>query len=167
MKLMTKANLEAAFAGESQAHMKYSIYADKADREGYPEVAKLFRAIAFAEKVHATNHFRVLELIKDTVDNLAAAAGGENYEVEEMYPAFMAVAELQGEKGAVRSMHGAYEAEKTHEKMYNDAKESVKEKKDIPSAKVYVCPICGDTHIGSAPDKCPVCGAPKDKYVEF
>lgn len=167
MKQMTKANLEAAFAGESQAHMKYSIYAEKAEREGYPEVARLFRAIAYAEKVHATNHFRVLEGIKDTADNLTAAAGGENYEVEEMYPAFAAVADIQGEKAAAKSIHYAVEAEKIHEVMYNDAKKSVSAKKDIPSAKVYVCPVCGDTHIGEAPDKCPVCGLAKDKYIEF
>jgi len=164
---MTKANLEAAFAGESQAHMKYSIFADKAEREGYPEVARLFRAIAFAEKVHATNHFRVLEGIKDTVENLGAAAGGENYEVEEMYPAFAAVADVQGEKAAAKSIHYAVEAEKIHEGMYNNAKESVKEKKDIPAAKVYVCPVCGDTHIGEPDGPCPVCGLAKEKYIVF
>ncbi len=167
MKLMTKANLEAAFAGESQACMKYTIYADKAEREGYPEVARLFRAIAYAERVHATNHFRVLEGIKDTVENLAAAAGGENHEVEEMYPAFAAVADLQGEKAAAKSIHYAVEAEKIHEVMYNNAKESVKEKKDIPEANVYVCPVCGHTHIGKPEEDCPVCGLSKDKYLEF
>lgn len=164
---MTKANLEAAFAGESQAHMRYSIYADKAEREGYPEVARLFRAIAYAEKVHATNHFRVLDGIKDTEANLGAAAGGENYEVEEMYPAFAAVAELQREKAASKSIHYAVEAEKIHEVMYNNAKESVKEKKDIPAAKVYVCPVCGDTHIGEPEGDCPVCGLAKEKYIAF
>lgn len=167
MKLMTKANLEAAFAGESQACMKYTIYADKAEREGYPEVARLFRAIAYAERVHATNHFRALEKINDTAANLADAAGGENYEVEEMYPAFAAVADLQGEKAAAKSIHYAVEAEKIHEVMYNEAKESVMEKKDIPAAKVYVCPVCGHTHIGEPEEDCPVCGLAKGKYLEF
>jgi rubrerythrin len=168
MKQMTKANLEAAFAGESQAHMKYSIFAEKAEREGYPEISRLFKAIAYAEKVHATNHFRVLGGINDTVQNLTAAAGGENYEVVEMYPAFDTVAKLQGEKAAEKSIHYAIEAEKIHEVMYNAAKKNVEAKKDIPAGKVYVCPVCGHTHIGTeAPDECPVCGLKKDKYVKF
>ncbi|MDP4114726.1 MAG: rubrerythrin family protein [Bacteroidota bacterium] len=167
MKKMTKANLEAAFAGESQAYMKYSIFAEKAEREGFPETARLFRAIAYAEKVHATNHFRVLGGINSTEENLTAAAGGENYEVEEMYPAFDAVANLQEEKAAAKSIHYAVEAEKIHEGMYNSAKASVSEKKDIPEAKVHVCPVCGHTIIGDAPDECPVCGLKKDKYKEF
>ncbi len=167
MRAMTQANLEAAFAGESQAHMKYAIFADKAEKEGYPEVARLFRAISYAERVHATNHLRELGGIGDTVANLEAAVGGENYENTEMYPAFDAVAQLQGEKGAIRSIHYALEAEKIHEAMYNDAKGSVAAGKDIPAAAVYVCPVCGHTVIGQAPDKCPICGLPRDKYREY
>ena len=167
MRKMTQANLEAAFAGESQACIKYTIFADKAERQGYPEVARLFRAIAYAEQVHATNHLRELGGIGDTVANLAAAIEGENHENVEMYPAFDAVAKLQGEKGAVRSIHYALEAEKIHEVMYGEAKESVAAGKDIESAPVYVCPVCGHTVIGEAPDKCPVCGLPKKKYHEF
>ena len=167
MRKMTKANLEAAFAGESQACMKYTVFADKAERQGYPEVARLFRAIAYAERVHATNHLRQLGGIGDTVANLAGAIEGENHENVEMYPAFDAVAKLQDEKGAVRSIHYALEAEKIHEVMYGDAKESVEAGKDIESAPVYVCPVCGHTAIGEAPDKCPVCGLPKKKYHEF
>lgn len=167
MRKMTQANLEAAFAGESQACIKYTIFADKAERQGYPEVARLFRAIAYAEQVHATNHLRELGGIGDTVANLAAAIEGENHENVEMYPAFDAVAKLQGEKGAVRSIHYALEAEKIHEVMYGEAKESVAAGKDIESAPVYVCPVCGHTVIGQAPDKCPVCGLPKKKYHEF
>ncbi len=168
MRAMTKANLEAAFAGESQAHMKYTIYAEKAEREGFPKVAKLFRAIAYAERVHATNHFRALENIHSTAENLGAAAGGENYEVDEMYPAFAVVAELQNEKTAQRSIHYAVEAEKIHEVMYKDAKAQVEQGKDIADEKVWVCPVCGHTHIGpEAPDECPVCKLKKDKYKEF
>lgn len=168
MREMTKLNLEAAFAGESQAHMKYSIFAEKAEKEGFPEVARLFTAIAYAEKVHATNHLRALGKINSTLENLQAAAGGENYEVEEMYPAFDTVAKLQNEKTAKRSFFYAIEAEKIHELMYNDAQTSVAEKKDIPSGNVYVCPVCGHTHIGpEAPDKCPVCLVGKDKYIKF
>ncbi len=167
MRKMTQANLEAAFAGESQAHMKYNIFADKAEKEGYPEVARLFRAIAYAERVHATNHLRELGGIGDTAANLEAAMGGENYENTEMYPAFDAVAKLQEEKGAIRSIHYALEAEKIHEVMYGEAQVSVEAGQDIESAPVFVCPVCGHTAIGKAPDKCPVCGLPKKKYREF
>ena len=167
MRAMTKANLEAAFAGESQAHMKYNIFADRAEREGYPEVARLFRAIAYAERVHATNHLRELGSIGDTVANLEAAFGGENYENTEMYPAFDAVARLQEEKGALRSIRYALEAEKIHEVMYRETQKAVKGGRDIESAAVFVCPVCGHTVIGEAPDKCPVCGLRKDKYREF
>lgn len=164
---MTQANLEAAFAGESQAHMKYVIFADKAEREGFPEVARLFRAISYAERVHATNHLRLLGGISDTVSNLETAFSGENYENTEMYPAFDAVATLQEEKGAIRSIHYALEAEKIHEEMYRTAQSSVEAGKDMESAPVYICPVCGHTVIGEAPDKCPVCGALKTKYREF
>jgi len=167
MRKMTQANLEAAFAGESQAHMKYNIFADKAEKEGYPEVARLFRAIAYAERVHATNHLRELGGIGNTAANLEAAMGGENYENTEMYPAFDAVAKLQEEKGAIRSIHYALEAEKIHEVMYGEAQVSVEAGQDIESAPVFVCPVCGHTAIGKAPDKCPVCGLPKKKYREF
>jgi rubrerythrin len=167
MKKYTYSNLEAAFAGESQAFMKYSIFADKAEREGLKEVARLFRAIAFAEKVHATNHLRAMGKIKDTAINLQEAINGENYEVVEMYPAMDAVAKLQEEKSAERSIHYALEAEKIHEVMYNDAKKSVESGKDIPEANVYVCPTCGYTVIGEAPDECPVCGLKKEKFIKF
>jgi len=164
---MTKANLEAAFAGESQAHVTYKIFADKAEEEGYPEVARLFRAISFAEQVHARNHFKQLQGIQDTATNLGAAVGGEHHENTEMYPAFDAVAKLQGEKGAKLSIHYALEAEKIHELMYGEAKELVETGKDRPQLPVYICPTCGFTVIGDPPDKCPVCQAPKKKFVKF
>ena len=167
MHLVTKANLEAAFAGESQAHMKYKIFADKAEEEGYPEVARLFRAISFAEQVHATNHFKQLLALQDTVTNLGAAIGGENYEVTEMYPAFNAVAQLQGEKGAMLSIHYALEAEKLHEAMYGEAKQLVAAGKDRAPAPVYICPVCGFTVIGEPPEKCPVSKTTKDKFIRF
>jgi rubrerythrin len=167
MKEMTKQNLYAAFAGESQAHMKYSIFADKAEREGYPEIARLFRAIAFAEKVHATNHLRALGGINDTMSNLEAAKGGEHFEVDEMYPAYDAVAKLQGEKEAEKSIHYAIEAEKIHEVMYADAQKSVEAKKDMPAMSVYVCPVCGHTIIGEPNADCPVCKVKKEKYIKF
>jgi rubrerythrin len=167
MREMTKANLEAAFAGESQAHMKYSLFAEKAEREGLAEVARLFKAIAYAERVHAGNHLRALGGIKDTAENLDTARGGEHYEVNEMYPAFDVVAKLQNEKTAVKSIGYALEAEKIHEVMYSNAKQSVTKGKDLAAAPVFVCSVCGHTTIGEAPDICPVCKAKREKYIEF
>jgi len=167
MKKMTEANLKDAFAGESQAHMKYLAFADKAEREGLPEVARLFNAIAYAERVHAINHLRELGGIGDTFTNLGEAMGGENFENNEMYPAYEAVAKLQEEKGALRTIFYALEAEKIHEVMYGDAAETVKAGSDIPAQKVFVCSVCGHTIFGEAPDRCPVCKAVKAKYKEF
>ena len=164
---MTKANLEAAFAGESQAHMKYKIFADKAEEEGYPEVARLFRAISYAEQVHATNHFEQLQGVVDTAANLGAAMGGENYENTEMYPAFDAVAQLQGEKGARLSIHYALEAEKIHEVMYGEAKKLVANGEDRDSAPIYICPVCGYTVIGEPPERCPVSKTPRERFKKF
>ncbi len=167
MQGMTKANLEAAFAGESQASIKYAIFADRAERQGFPEVARLFRAVSYAERVHAANHLRELGGVASTAENLAAAIGGEDHEVAEMYPAFDAVAKLQEEKGAARSIHYALEAEKIHHQLYSSAHESVSGGADIPSAPVYVCGVCGHTTVGGHPDKCPVCGLPGKKFDEF
>ncbi len=168
MRQMTKDNLQAAFAGESQAHMKYLAFSDKAAKEGYKNVSRLFKAISYAEQVHATNHAKELGYIDDTADNLEAAMGGEGFEVDEMYPAYQAVAELQGEKGALRSIHFALEAEKIHREMYLKAKEEVAAKKDVEIGAVYVCPVCGFTYEGSdVPSKCPVCGVDSSKFVVF
>lgn len=167
MKTMTKENLKAAFAGESQAHMRYLIFADTAEKEGKPNIARLFRAIAFAEQVHATNHFKALQELNGTPDNLQVAINGETFEVEEMYPAYDAVAKLQDEKAAEKSIHYAIEAEKIHAVLYDDAKKVAQQDKDTDDETVYVCPICGYTVKGNAPDKCPVCGASKDKFAKF
>lgn len=167
MKKMTKANLKAAFAGESQAHMKYTAFSEKAEREGYPKAARLFKAIAYAEQVHAINHLRVLGGIGKTVDNLQVAIDGENYENVEMYPAFDAIAKLQEEKKAIRSFHYAKEAEIIHEEMYGDAKAKIEAGEDAEADSVHVCPVCGHTAIGEAPEKCPICGLKKDKYKSF
>ena len=167
MRKMTEENLKAAFAGESQAHMRYLIFAEAAEREGKPNIARLFRAIAYAEQVHAANHLGELGGIGKTPENLAEAIAGETFEVEEMYPAYNRVAELQGESGAVRSTHYALEAEKIHAEMYKEAKEKADTGKDVEIGKVHICPVCGYTHAGDAPDVCPVCGAPRDMFKEF
>lgn len=167
MRIMTKNNLEDAFAGESQAHMKYQLFSKIAEKEGYGNVARLFKAIAYAELVHAKNHLQELGGLKDSVDNLQTAMDGENFEVDEMYPAYHGVAELQNEKGAMRSTHYALEAEKIHADMYGKAKQSVAEGKDIEVGQLQICDICGYTAEGEAPDKCPVCGAPQAKFTSF
>jgi rubrerythrin len=167
MRKMTESNLKEAFSGESQAFMKYTAFAEKAEKESLPEVAKLFTAIAYAERVHAINHLRQLGGIGDTVTNLEEAKKGENYENTEMYPAFDAVAKLQEEKGALRSITYALEAEKIHEVMYGDAQETVKSGTDLKPKKIFVCSICGHTVYGEAPDRCPICKAVKEKYKEF
>ncbi|KUO42099.1 MAG: rubrerythrin [Hadesarchaea archaeon YNP_N21] len=167
MRKMTEKNLNEAFAGESQAHMKYAIFAEKAEEEGFRNVARLFRAISYAELVHATNHLRALGLIRNSAENLQAAIDGETYEVEEMYPAFGAVAELQNEKGAQQSINFALQAEKVHAGMYQIAKQAVKRGTDIKIGTVYICKKCGYTVEGEAPERCPVCGAPAAEFRGF
>lgn len=167
MHKMTKSNLEAAFAGESQAHMKYLIFADKAEQEEFANVARLFRAISFAEQVHATNHLKALGNVGGTADNLQAAIGGETYEVEEMYPAFIAVSELQEENTAARAEKWALEAERVHAGMYEQARQAVLAGKDAQVGAVHICSVCGWTVEGDAPDRCPICGAVREKFVRF
>lgn len=167
MRPMTKDNLKAAFAGESQAHMKYVIFADKAEEEGMRNVARLFRAIAYAERVHATNHLRALNGFGSTIDNLATAIDGETFEVEEMYPAYKNVAELQNEQKAVKSMNYALEAEKIHAALYTEARETIKMGRDMEIGEISVCEICGYTAVGEVPDRCPVCGVKRDKFKKF
>jgi rubrerythrin len=167
MRDMTKSNLEAAFAGESQAHMKYLIFADQAEKDGYTNVARLFRANAYAEQVHATSHFKVMKKLAETSENLQVGIDGETYEVEEMYPAFTAVAELQDERGAVRSTKWAREAEKIHAEMYTNAKTTIDEGKDSTIGNMYVCSVCGWTGEGEPPDNCPLCNGKKELFRTF
>jgi rubrerythrin len=164
---MTHKNLEDAFAGESQAHMKYLIFADQAEKDGYPNVAKVFRANAYAEQVHATSHFKVLKKLEETSANLQTGINGETFEVEEMYPAYMAVAELQDERGAVRSTKWAREAEKVHAEMYQQAKDAVDASQDVKDEPIYVCPVCGWTGVGEPPDNCPLCNAKRVLFKIF
>lgn len=167
MHKMTEDNLKAAFAGESQAHMKYKIFAERAEKEGKPNVAKLFNAISFAEKIHAFTHLRELKGIGKTGENFDTAIAGETYGIEEMYPAFKAVAELQDEKSAIRSIDYAVAAEKDHAQFYKRAKESVYNEKDLNIGDIWVCSVCGHTVEGEPPDICPVCKVKKEMYVKF
>jgi len=167
VKKMTEKSLQEAFAGESMAHMKYLIFSEIAEKEGYKNIARLFKAIAYAEQVHATNHARQLGMIKKTVDNLQTGIDGETFEVDEMYPAYDAIAKLQGEKGAELAIHYALEAEKIHAEYYKNAKEKAEKGKDIEIPEVYICPVCGWTHIGEPPDECPVCKVKKEQFKKF
>ncbi|MBI4680876.1 MAG: rubrerythrin family protein [Nitrospirae bacterium] len=167
MHSMTKENLKSAFSGESQAHMKYIIFADKAEEEGFKEIARLFRAIAFAERVHASNHLNALNGINLTVDNLDVAIAGETYEVNEMYPSYKAVAEMQDEQRAIKSMHYALEAEKIHATLYSESKDAVKSGKDLEIGEINICPVCGHTVTGKAPERCPICGIQGDRFKRF
>ncbi|MCK4594303.1 rubrerythrin family protein [bacterium] len=169
MRKMTEEFLWASFAGESQAHMKYAAFADEAHKAGLKNVAKLFRAISYAERVHATNHLKALGGLKDTSDNLQAAIDGENFEVDEMYPAYDAVAKLQKEKDAEKSIHFALEAEKIHAAMYAEAKKAADSGKDFEIGDIYICPNCGYTHIdqGDLPSHCPVCGWKQSTFKKF
>lgn len=168
MHAMTKEFLQAAFAGESQAHMKYLAFAEQADKEGKPNIGNLFRAIAHAELVHATSHLKVLGGIQSTAENLAEAMGGEDFEVGEMYAAYLAVAELQEEKQARRTMNYAREVEKVHSNLYQAARAAVDAGEDLAEVKAWVCPYCGFTMLGDdVPERCPVCNALGKLFKEF
>jgi rubrerythrin len=167
MRKMTQQNLQSAFAGESQAHMRYRVFSDVAAREGRPNISRLFLAIAFAEQVHATNHLRALAGIKGTSDNLMEAIGGETFEVEEMYPVYHNDAILQNEKEAEKSTLYALEAEKIHARMYQKAREAALKGEDLKLAAVHICPVCGFTGEGEPPGQCPVCGAAGAAFKKF
>ncbi|MBU0493304.1 MAG: rubrerythrin family protein [Chloroflexi bacterium] len=167
MHKMTEDNLKAAFAGESQAHMKYLAFAEQAEKKGLAEIGRLFRATSYAEQIHAHGHLRILGSVGDVVENLGAAVGGENFEVAEMYPAYIAAADAQEEKSARRSFDWALQAEKTHANLYARAKEAAQNGQDVKLGQVHVCSVCGWTGEGEPPDKCPLCGAKKEKFVLF
>jgi len=167
MKKMTEENEKAALAGESQAHIKYLAFAEQARRDSKPNVARLFEAIAFAEQVHATGHLRTLGGIGDTAANVDGAYAGETFEIDEMYPAYDAVAKLQQEEKAVRAINYALSAEKQHQALYKETAGLLAEGKDRAAADVYVCPVCGHTVIGGVPDRCPVCNAKGSSFHKF
>ena len=163
----TEENLKAAFAGESQANRKYLAFAKKADKEGFPQIAKVFRAAAAAETVHAHNHFRVLGGIKSTKENVQAAIEGEHYEFNKMYPEFLKDAKNEANKDAERTFNYANDVEKVHHKLYNAAFEAVENGNDLDKNDIFICPVCGYTHEGNLPEKCPVCGAVKKVFKEI
>jgi rubrerythrin len=181
MRKMTEQNLMSAYAGESQAHMRYSIFSDVARNEGFPNVSRLFRAIYFAERVHASNHFRNLGHLDGgfmtvsiagfgpgkTSKNLGIAIEGETFEIEEMYPAYLDTARFEGERAAEVSFRYAYEAEKTHAELFKRAKKAVDSGEDVRLGDVQICSVCGYTVEGEAPGICPICKAARDKFIAF
>lgn len=162
----TEDDLEEGFAGESQARNRYLFFADRAEEEDKPNVARLFRAAAEAEKVHARNHAEALGMVKDTAENLEDAIEGENYEHTEMYPGFIEDAREEGESQALRSFTWAKKVEVKHESLYKRALEAVRGGEDLEDDKFFVCDKCGYTTEGKVPEVCPVCGAPRKMSKE-
>jgi len=162
----TSENLKDAFAGESQANRKYLAFAKRAEQDGYPQVAKLFRAAAEAETVHAHAHLRVMGGVKKTDENIQAAIDGEGYEFKQMYPKFLAEAKKEGNKPATVSFKYALAVEEIHHGLYIDAMNAVKSGRDLPETRIYICPVCGNTVRGEAPDECPICGTSKSQFKE-
>lgn len=154
-------NLQDAFAGESQANRKYLAFAKKADQEGYKQVAKLFRAAAEAETVHAHNHLKELGGIKSTKENIDEAIHGESYEFQKMYPGMIEDAKAEDNKGALRTFDYANQVEKIHAQLYQKALDTLGKNAE---ADYYVCQVCGYTAEGEAPDECPVCKAKKQGF---
>ena len=160
----TDENLQAAFAGESQANRKYLFFADVAEEAGYKQVARLFRAAAEAETVHARNHLKVMGGIKSTSENLEAAVSGENYEFTEMYPGFIEKAKSENNASAERSFNLANKVEKIHHGLFQEAGKSLETGEPFGSLPYCVCQVCGNTVEGEPPERCPICGAPRSKF---
>jgi rubrerythrin len=163
----TDENLKAAFAGESQANRMYLAFAKKAEEEGLTQIAKLFKAAAEAETVHALNHLRVMGKVGSTDDNLGTAVSGETYEFKSMYPQMIEDAKAEGNKKALQSFDYANKVEQIHANLYQKALDALKNKKALPTADIYVCPVCGNTFEGKSPDICPICATPKDKFIKI
>ena len=163
----TQEDLASAFAGESQANRRYLAFAKKAESENQPGVAKLFRVAAEGETVHALNHFRNLGETKDTAGNLEAAIGGETYEIEKMYPGFLQDAKDENEKGAEMSFSGALQVEEIHQKMFQKALDKLQAGEEILELDYYICPVCGYPAAAHAPERCPVCATPGDKFYKI
>ncbi len=181
MKEMTQQHLINAFGGESMANMRYRHFSNQAEKENFPNVARLFEAIAHAEYIHAGDHYRELKHLDGgfiagskgtfgpgkTAQNLKLAVEGEQFEITEMYPVYMEVAKLQGEDGAYRSFHWSYQTEKKHKELFEKAKRAVDAGNDVDLDPIQVCDVCGYTLEGDAPDNCPVCSAKKKQFRAF
>jgi rubrerythrin len=165
--MATDENLKQAFAGESQANRRYLAFAKKADAEGLAMVARLFRAAAEGETIHAHAHLRAMDAIKSTAENLAEAVKGESFEYKQMYPDFIKQARQENAGAALTSFQNAMAVEQVHASLYLEALNAVKAGSDMKAAKVFVCSVCGNTALDEPPLSCPVCGASKDKFSEI
>lgn len=161
----TNSNLKEAFAGESQANQKYRAFAEKATKDGFPNVAKLFLTAAEAEHIHACGHLKALDGIGTTADNIQAAIDGETHEYKEMYPPMLEQAQAEGHS-AKRMFAYAVRAEEVHANLYKLALEAVQAGKDLNEANFYLCPVCGHIEVGTPPDTCPICNAKKERFVQ-
>jgi rubrerythrin len=161
----TTENLWEAFAGECQAFRKYMMFARKAEGEGFPNIARLFKTAAEAERIHAEGHMAALQEVKTTAQNLEAAVGGETHEYKEMYPPMLVQAEAEGHK-AKRMFGFAVKAEEVHAKLYALALEAARQGKDLETAEFYLCPVCGHIEMGKPPEQCPICGVKAEKFVQ-
>lgn len=157
-------NLKNAFAGESQANRRYLAFARKAEEEGFSQVAKLFRAAAEAETVHALNHLRIIGEVKSTADNIDVAIAGETFEFKKMYPEYLNIAKQEANQQASWSFDVANKVEQVHAGLFSKAIDALKNKEELIQVDYYVCGVCGNTIEGAAPEKCPICGAPKAKF---
>ena len=162
----TADNLKTAFAGESKASTTYLTYARKAEHEGQPQAARLFRAASMAETVHARNHLEAMEGVKSTEVNLKEAIAGENHEHIEMYPRFITQAENEENANAVRTFDWARKVEIIHESLYKAALEILRSGGKLEIKDIYVCQVCGCTVEGEPPEQCPVCGAPQKQFLK-
>jgi rubrerythrin len=162
----TEENLREAFAGESQAFQKYTAFAKKAEREGFHNIAVLFRTAAEAEKIHADGHFNSLDGIGSTVDNLKAAISGETYEFTEMYPPMLEEAISENHK-AKRMFGYALKAEAVHAKLYELALAAARQGKDLENVEFYLCPVCGNIEFGKPAEKCSICGTLAEKFIKL
>ncbi len=162
----TNENLATAFAGESQANRKYLAFARAAEKEGFAQIARLFRAAAEAETIHALAHLANMGGVGTTRENLEAAVAGETYEFEKMYPPMVEQAKAEGHRG--KTMLGfANAAERVHARLFQQALEAMKAGKDLSKMDFYLCPVCGDIELGEAPEKCPICGAPAARFQKL
>ncbi len=160
----TEENLQSAFAGESQANRRYLFFADKAEKEGYPQAARLFRAAAEAETVHARNHLAAMDGVGSTRDNLMAGAIGEHYEFTRMYPPFIEQAEIENNERARISFEYANEVEQVHHKHFEEAIKAFDVGQQLRDEPYFVCPVCGNTVTGEAPERCPICDTPRSQF---
>jgi rubrerythrin len=162
----TQDNLKQAFAGESQANRKYLAFAKRAEAEGFPSVARLFRTAAEAETIHALGHLNAMDGVGPTADNLRAAIAGETYEFKEMYPPMLQQA-ITDDNRATRMFTYAMKAEAVHAKLYQMALEAVVQGHDLTAVDFYLCPVCGNIELFKAPDSCPICGTKGEKFFKI